>query len=183
VKRSDGQVDTLEPLIEAIQDGIVSVGWELSGLQKTTSHHFEGRWAGDSTRSAYLFFHRPEGPDWAGLDVYLDETSRGLSGDLALVVDARPLGGLGDARALLAGLGRRTAAFLPEGYKRPVSVRFRLEHPEDAPEDASTEIRFKLGIPHVAIEAGGRTLAALASATASAFTRLLSDPGLLSVLE
>jgi hypothetical protein len=29
----------------------------LSGLQKTTSHQFEGRWEGESTRSAYLFFH------------------------------------------------------------------------------------------------------------------------------
>lgn len=183
MKRSDRELDTLEPFIEAIEEGVVSVGWELSGLQKTTSHHFEGRWAGDSTRSAYLFFHRPEGPDWAGLDVYLDETSRGLSGDLALVVDARPLGDLGDARALLADLTRLSAAFLPEGYKRPVSVRFRVEGPEDAPEDASTEIRIKLKIPRVAIAAGGRTLGALASATASAFTRVLADPGLLPFLE
>jgi hypothetical protein len=177
------QLDTLEPLIEAIQAGVVSVGWELSGLQKTTSHHFEGRWAGDSTRSAYLFFHRPEGPEWAGLDVYLDETSRGLSGDLALVVDARPLGELGDARTRLADLTRLGAAFLPEGYKRPVTLRFRLERLEDAPEAASSEIRFKLRIPDVAIAAGGRTLEALASATASAFTRVLSDPGLLPFLE
>jgi hypothetical protein len=31
---------TLEPLIEAIRSGIEDSGWELSGLQKTTSHQF-----------------------------------------------------------------------------------------------------------------------------------------------
>jgi len=182
-KPGGGDLDTLEPVIDAVQDGIRSAGWELSGLQKTTSHHYEGRWAGDSTRSAYLFFHRPEGPDWAELDVFLDETSRGLSGDFALVVDGKRLGALGDARALLADLSRLTAGFLPDGCQRPLSVRFRLEHPDDTPGSASTEIRFKLRIPEVAIHAGGRVLTSLASATASAFVSIVSDPGLIPFLE
>ena len=63
---------TLEPLLEAVREGLETSGWELSGLQKTTSHQFEGRWEGDSTRSAYLFFHPPHGPDFVSVDVYLD---------------------------------------------------------------------------------------------------------------
>ena len=76
-------LDTLEPLIHAVQDGVQSRGWILSGTQKTTSMEFEGRWAGASTRSAYLFFHRDEVED-ASVDVYLDETPAGLHGSLSL---------------------------------------------------------------------------------------------------
>ena len=58
----------------------------LSGLQKTTSHQFEGRWQGESSRSAYLFFHDDARPDYVSIDVFLDETTRGLKGNLALVL-------------------------------------------------------------------------------------------------
>ena len=81
------KIYTLEPLIEAVRAGVESTDWKLSGLQKTTSHQFEGKWEGESTRSAYLFFHLPNGPDYASIDVYLDETTQGLAGNLALVVD------------------------------------------------------------------------------------------------
>ena len=66
---------TLEPLIDALREAIEAAGWSLSGLQKTTSHQFEGRWEGESTRSAYLFFHRADGPDFASVDGYLDATA------------------------------------------------------------------------------------------------------------
>ncbi len=65
---------TLEAFIEAVQDGITRAGWVLSGLQKTTSHQFEGRWQGEDSRSAYLFFHNDESPDCVSIDVFLDET-------------------------------------------------------------------------------------------------------------
>ena len=71
---------TLEPLIEAVQDGITRSGWVLSGLQKTTSPRFEGRWQGESSRSAYLFFHDDARPDFVSIDVFLDETTKGLKG-------------------------------------------------------------------------------------------------------
>ena len=56
--RDHTSLDTLEPLIDAVRDGVEGKGWSLSGLQKTSSTEFEGRWAGQTTRSAYLFFHR-----------------------------------------------------------------------------------------------------------------------------
>ncbi len=37
-----GSLLTLEPLIDAVREGVEAEGWELSGLQKTTSHQFEG---------------------------------------------------------------------------------------------------------------------------------------------
>ena len=37
---------TLEPLIDAVRDGVEATGWALSGLQKTTSHEYAGRWEG-----------------------------------------------------------------------------------------------------------------------------------------
>jgi len=174
---------TLEPLIEAVRSGVERAGWSLSGLQKTTSHHFEGRWAGDATRSAYLFFHRTDGPDWASLDVYLDETPRGLTGDLALVVDARALGELGDPETALADLATISARELPDGYRRPLTVRLRLDGPTAAPREAETEIRFKLRIPKAAIDAGSRALDALAAETARAFGCILAAPGLVRFLE
>ena len=95
---------TLEPFLEAIREGVEGRGWELSGLQKTTSYRFEGRWEGDSTRSAYLFFHRAGVPEDVSVDVYLDETSRGLKGNLALVMDVPDLGDVGPVQEALAVL-------------------------------------------------------------------------------
>ena len=68
----DGQpLLTLEPIIEAIQDGITRSGWVLSGLQKTTSHQFRrslGR--GELTQRPTFFFHDDKGPDFVSIDVF-----------------------------------------------------------------------------------------------------------------
>jgi hypothetical protein len=174
---------TLEPLVDAVRDGVELAGWALSGLQKTTSHQFEGRWEGDSTRSAYLFFHRPDGPEWASIDVYLDETSRGLAGNLALVVDTRPLRDLPDIRTMLASLAAMARGHLPEGYQTPVTLRLRLDDAEAVPDDATSEVRFKLRIPRVALDAGAGAVSALSSATVRAFAALIDDADLTSLLE
>lgn len=180
---AEGGLLTLEPLIEAVRDGVVAVGWELSGLQKTTSHQFKGRWEGDSTRSAYLFFHDPDGPEWASVDVFLDETSQGLSGNLALVVDAGSLARLGDVRAALGTLGGLAREHLPREYRTPVTLRFRLERPDADPASADSEIRFKVRIPRAAIGKGAATVFSLASAAAMAFRALLGVPRLHGFLE
>lgn len=173
---------TLEPLIEAVQDGITRAGWVLSGLQKTTSHQFEGRWEGESSRSAYLFFHNDESPKFVSIDVFLDETTKGLKGNLALVVAGPELGLLEPMPDLLAALGRVTADCLPEGYGTPFVVRLRMDDPEDDPQTADTEIRIKLTIPSEALRAGASAVSALASATTTAFERSLAHEGLRSLL-
>lgn len=173
-----GPVLTLEPLIEAVRDGVESAGWELSGLQKTTSHQFEGRWEGDSTRSAYLFFHHPGVDLPVSVDVYLDETSRGLAGNLALVVDLRALGDMGSVEAQLDRLSSMAREGLPEGYRTPLTLRFRLRDGGRPAREADTEVRFKLRIPKTALEAGGSAVSALASATVKSFETLLSRPEL-----
>lgn len=178
-----GPILTLEPYIEAVREGVESSGWSLSGLQKTTSHQFEGRWEGDSSRSAYLFFHRPAGPDWVSVDVFLDETSRGLSGNLALVADLDPLGALGDVSDALAALGSLATEYLPPGYKTPVTLRLRLEGGGQAAGEADTEVRFKLRVPRTAVDAGHSAVAALCSATVDAFESLMASPVLLRYLE
>lgn len=168
-----GPVLTLEPFIDAVRDGVESAGWELSGLQKTTSHQFEGRWEGDSTRSAYLFFHHPSVDLPVSVDVYLDETSRGLTGNLALVVDLRPLGEMDSVEALLGRLSTLAAKGLPEGYRTPVTLRFRLRDGGRPAKEAGTEVRFKLRIPRTALETGSSAVSALASATVKSFEGLL----------
>lgn len=165
---------TLEPLADAIRDGVESAGWELSGLQKTTSHEFEGRWAGESTRSAYLFFHR-EDDERVSVDVFLDETSRGLRGNLALVMDLAEADELPPTPEVLSELTRLAVAHLPEGYRTPVTLRYRLSDAETAPAGADVEARIKLSIPGAALEAGVSAVAALASATVKAFEGLLAD--------
>lgn len=169
---------TLEPLIDAVRQGVEGEGWELSGLQKTTSHQFAGRWAGDTTRSAYLFFHLPSGPEWAGVDVFLDETNEGLQGNLALVVDACALERLGDVPAALAALGQLAVTHLPPGHRTPVALRLRLERGGQPTGSATIEFRLKLVLPPQALREGAPTVADLASATVGAFRRVLADPAL-----
>lgn len=178
MSESSTPVLTLEPLLEAVQDGIERAGWDLSGLQKTTSLQFEGRWEGESTRSAYLFFHREGLPDWVSLDVFLDETSKGLKGNFALVIDGPELGELGPMEDLLPALAAVSKDALPEGYSTPVSVRLRLPRASSEPAEADSEFRLKLRIPKRAYEAGPDALSALASASVTAFEAALQHPGL-----
>jgi hypothetical protein len=174
---------TLEPLIDAVREGVEAAGWELSGLQKTTSHQFEGRWEGDSSRSAYLFFHPPEGPDWVSVDVFLDETTRGLAGNVALVVDLEPLGVLGDVPDMLRVLGGLSTEFLPPGYRTPVTLRFRLDDGAQEPGEADAEARFKLRLPKSVLEAGASAVAALASSTVRSLEELMNSAELSAYLD
>ena len=174
---------TLEPLIEAVREGIETAGWELSGLQKTTSHDFEGRWEGESTRSAYLFFHSAAVSDPVSVDVYLDETSRGLTGNVALVVDLAPLGELGTPGEALRGLAELSERVLPRGFSTPLTLRLRLPDGSTAPESAETEVRFKLRLPKSVIVAGPTAVRGLARTTVSAFEEILRSPDLRRYLE
>ncbi|HSW28285.1 MAG TPA: hypothetical protein VLH75_02215 [Longimicrobiales bacterium] len=174
---------TLEPLIDAVRRGVEAEAWELSGLQKTTSHQFEGRWAGDATRSAYLFFHLPSGPEWAAVDVFLDETNDGLQGNLALVVDGCALERMGDVCEALAALGRLAVVHLPQGHRTPVTLRLRLGAGTQPTGSATTEFRFKLVIPRGTLREGSASVAALASAAVRAFDQVLSDPTLARYLD
>lgn len=169
---------TLEPLLDAVRDGVGEAGWTLSGLQKTTSQEFEGRWAGESTRSAYLFFHRELLPEWASVEAFLDETSRGLRGNLSLVIDGPELGALEGMPGLLADLARVAGESLPEGYRTPVTVRLHLASPDADPSRAEAGYRFKLHLPGTAIEAGESAVSALASAAVGAFETALGHPAL-----
>ena len=166
---------TLEPLIEAVREGVEEAGWELSGLQKTTSHQFEGRWEGESTRSAYLFFHPLPGPDYVSIDVYLDETTRGLTGNIALVVDLVPLGELGDSTAALRNLSALSASALAAGRRRPVTLRLRLDDAGEETVEAETEVRFKLRIPRGTIAGGPTSVRSLAGEVVAAFEKILSS--------
>ena len=174
---------TLEPLIDAVRDGAAAAGWDFSGIQKTTSTEFDGRWSGESTRSAYVFFHRADFPA-SSIDVFLDETSsKGLRGNLALVSDVRPLWeieSVPDAVARLAELGR---AHLPEGYRTPVTLRLRLADPTEDPGESELEARQKLILPSSAVRAGHDAVAGVTETTLRAFTALLQDPRAGQVLD
>ncbi|HUF77059.1 MAG TPA: hypothetical protein VMM35_12315 [Longimicrobiales bacterium] len=171
---SGGALLTLEPLIEAVRAGVEGAGWALSGLQKTTSHQFEGRWQGESTRSAYLFFHSERAPEEASLDVYLDETTQGLAGNLALVVDLAPLAELGDPAEALRVFGALTSTCLPPDHATPLTLRLRLEGEAD-PATAETEVRFKVRIPRRAVGAGAEAVRRLAASAVGGFERILAS--------
>jgi hypothetical protein len=174
----EGAILTLEPLMEAVREAIEEVGWELSGLQKTTSHQFEGRWEGESTRSAYLFFHAPKASDPVSVDVYLDETSRGLTGNLALVVDLVDLGALGDPAETLRELGTLFTQTLPDGYNTPVTLRLRLRNGADDPSSAESEVRFKVRLPRSIIAEGPDAVRGLCATAMNAFHDVLSSAAL-----
>lgn len=178
-----GAILTLEPFIEAVRDGAEGAGWELSGLQKTTSHEFEGRWAGESTRSAYLFFHRNDLSDEIAVEAFLDETGRGLRGNLSLVVEGPELRGLPPVPVLLESLASAVRATLPPGYRTPVTLRAQLPDADHPPERAELQVRVKLRFPGVALEAGRSAVSALTSATVAAFESLIVRPELRDLLQ
>lgn len=173
---------TLEPLVEAVRDGVEHAGWLLSGLQKTTSTEFEGRWSGETTRSAYLFFHRRDLPEAVSVDVFLDETRRGLGGNLALVVDGPELAEAGRIRPLLERLALAARDTLPEGYRTPISIRVALPDAGADADQGEVQLRFKLRLPGTAIETGGSAVSALASAAITAFEHLLERPEVAELL-
>jgi len=173
---------TLEPLIESVQVGIEETGWSMSGLQKTTSTEFDGAWEGESTRSAYLFFHRSDLPEEVSVEGFLDETSDGLRGNLSLVVDGPGLSEAGDVRTLLRAVSDAALETLPPGPATPITLRMSLRTPATPPDEARLQIRFKVTVPQPAIRAGGDGVAALAAAAVAAFERLLERPEVASLL-
>ena len=176
---AEGAILTLEPLLEAVREGVEASGrWELSGLQKTTSHQFEGRWEGEATRSAYLFFHSPSSPDFVSIDVYLDETTGGLTGNLALVVDLLPLGLLGDASAALRALSGLSVGALPAELGRPVTLRLRVDDAAGDIDAAETEVRFKVRLPRRTIARGRGAVRKLAERSVAAFDAILASGAL-----
>lgn len=184
VSGSDGSAAllSLEPLLEAVREGVEQAGWTLSGLQKTTSHEFEGAWAGASTRSAYLFFHREDLPESVSVEAFLDETSRGLRGNLALVLDAPPLGQAGPALAVLERVLGAAEETLPARYRVPVSIRLSAEGRRRPAAEAEVEVRVKIVIPAAAVEAGSGAVASLASFAVGAFEALLERPEVAELL-
>jgi hypothetical protein len=179
---SRAALDTLEPLVEAVREGVESTLWTLSGLQKTSSTEFEGRWAGESTRSAYLFFHRP-GLETVSIEAYLDETSRGLRGNIGLVADVRPLWELESVPAALDTLSGVATRHVPESYQVPVTMRLRLPRAEEPIEEVELESRIKLRIPRGAFTAGAAAVSALASTAVGAFEAVLGDPEAAEILD
>jgi hypothetical protein len=173
-----GEILTLEPLVDAVREAIEGAGWELSGLQKTTSLEFEGRWEGESTRSAYLFFHAPDRTDRVSIDVYLDETSRGLAGNLALVVDVVPLAHLGEPADALGNLATIARSELPEGYPAPLTLRLRLPDSGTEAGCAAVEVRFKVTVPERTIADGTAEVRRLSRACVESFERILASEAL-----
>ncbi len=173
---------TLEPLIDAVVDGVRAAGWDLSGLQKTSSTEFEGQWAGHTTRSAYLFFHAA-GHESASIEGYLDETDRGLRGTLSLVVDLRPVWEHASVTDALDRVAELSARHLPVGYRTPVVLRLTLADTDEPATESEVESRVKLRIPRRAIEAGADPVAALAASTVRSFEALLGDPAAGEVLD
>jgi hypothetical protein len=170
-----GPVLTLEPFIDGVRAGVEGGGWELSGLQKTTSHEYAGRWEGDSTRSAYLFFHRPDGAEGISVEGFLDETSRGLQGNVSLVVEGPPLARLGDARAALAAAAAAVRRRIPAPRRAAVSLKLRMEEGSEAAEDATTELRVKARVTQAALREGVGAVAESVAMVVRAFEQLLED--------
>lgn len=171
----EGALLTLEPLLDAVQRGIEVEGWRLSGIQKTTSYEFEGRWAGESTRSAYLFFHRDGLPEGWSVDAFLDETSEGLAGNLALVVDGPALGEVEDVAALVETLRAAAASILPAGPRESLAVRFQLPELRSGRRSVESELRFKVHVPRAAIEAGASEVSTFCRGVIRAYEALLVD--------
>lgn len=182
--RSGQPILTLEPLVEAVRTAIEARSWSLSGVQKTTSYEYEGRWAGETTRSAYLFFHPHEGlpavveADSVSLDVFLDETRKGMTGNLALVIEGPDLAALGTVARGLEVLARVARETVPRELDSPLSGRASLKDPGRPVESSQCVFRVKVQIPRTAIEAGERAVAAVVRSALDAYEETLAHPAL-----
>jgi hypothetical protein len=177
-----GPILTLEPLLAAVREGVELAGWVLSGLQKTTSHEFEGRWAGESTRSAYLFFHRPDLPDSVSAEAFLDETSRGLQGNLTLVVEGPTYGELGRASSVLERVAAAASETFPPTCRVPLALRLRLPESSVAVERAEVQVRIRVHLPEARVEGGELAVQHFAQAALGAFEQLLERPEVAELL-
>jgi hypothetical protein len=182
VPREMNPILTLEPFLDAVREGIRGAGWGLSGLQKTTSHEFEGRWAGESTRSAYLFFHRPDLPDSISVEGFLDETSRGLQGNLTLVVEGPRFGELGHVSVVLERVAAAAAETFPAECKVPLSLRLRLPEASVEAVDAEVQLRVRLHLPVHAVERGEGAVQRYVQSAVGAFEQLLERPEVAELL-
>lgn len=167
---------TLEPLIEAVREGVEGAGWGLSGLQKTTSHEYAGRWEGEISRSGYLFFHRAGAADGVGVEGFLDETTQGIQGNVSLVIVGPTLVRLGDPAAALAAIAAAARRRVPVRYRPAVSLKLRLDAATEAVSGADTELRIKVRLPQATMGEGRAAVARLAGDLVRAFERLLEDP-------
>jgi len=177
-----GPILTLEPLIEGVREGVVQSGWELSGLQKTSSREFEGRWAGQTSRSAYLFFHRLDLPDTVSVESFLDETSRGLEGNLSLVLDGPRLREVGSVHTVLERLSTAMVETLPQGFRTPLSTRVMLQDPTCPPGEGEVQVRLRFALPRAFLQAGVPAFAQRVSETIALFERLLERPEVAELL-
>lgn len=167
---------TLEPLLEAVRSGVEEAGWELSGLQKTTSHEFEGRWAGVSTRSAYLFFHRADLPEAISVEGFLDETSDGLKGNLTLVVEGPCYGDLGKASTVLDRVASATLDTFPSQCRVPLSLRLHLPRADTPPERAQVQLRVRVHLPPITGEVSHLNVSRYTASAVGAFEAMLERP-------
>ncbi len=167
---------TLEPLLDAVRTGVEEAAWELSGLQKTTSHEFEGRWAGSSTRSAYLFFHRPDLPDAISVEGFLDETSRGLQGNLTLVVEGPCYGDLGQASTILERIASAARETFPAQCRTPLSLRLHLPRADTPSEEARVQLRIRVHLPPITPEIRPETVCRYTASAVGAFEAMLERP-------
>jgi hypothetical protein len=79
---------------------------------------------------------------------------------------------------VLQNLGRMAGEHLPPGYRTPLTLRYRLPGPDEDPEEADTEIRFKLYFPAKAMASGPGAVSALARTVAGAYLAILNSPAL-----
>jgi len=173
---------TLEPLLEAVREGVDQAGWVLSGLQKTTSHEFEGRWAGESTRSAYVFFHRSDLPDSISVEAFLDETSRGLQGNLTLVVAGPRCEDLGPASAVLERVATAASEIFPDSCRVPLSLRLHLPGSQLPVDRAEVQVRIRVHLPDGRLEGGALAVHHFVQAAVGAFENLLERPEVAELL-
>jgi hypothetical protein len=177
-----GPILTLEPLMEGVREGGVHAGWELSGLQKTSSREFEGRWAGQTSRSAYLLFRRSDLPPTVAVESFLDETCRGLEGNLSLVLDGPRLREVGSVQTVMERLSTAMVETLPRGFRTPLSTRVQLNDPACPPGEGEVQVRIRFSLPRAFLQGGVPALADRVAETIAHFERLLERPEVAELL-
>lgn len=131
---------------------------------------------GDSERLS--LFHLGEGLDPISIDGYLEETGRGLTGNIALVIDLLPLGGVGPAGEALRRFGALSAHEIDDRFKRPITLRFRVADAAQDPDLAETEVRFKVRIPSPVIREGKHAVSVFVEVVTASFARMLESDAL-----
>ena len=116
------------------------------------------------------------------MEAFLDETSRGLQGNLTLVVAGPRCEDLGPASAVLERVATAASETFPDSCRVPLSLRLHLPGSQLPAGRAEVQVRIRVHLPEGRLEGGALAVHHFVQAAVGAFESLLERPEVAELL-